>query len=499
MNNPLESRRSGLLLHPSSLPDDGPIGTAGGAAREFVDLLSRTGQSFWQMLPLTPVDGTGSPYGSDSAMAMSPWLADIDDIQRDGLVSTSSAPPCGGFTVRLDYARVRQRECWLKAALRAHRSSWRGGLEAAYQSFLRGAAEWLPDYALFAALHSAHADRPWYEWPEALAKRDPDALSGARERMAGEIEAICLIQFAVARQWEALKTYANARGVSLVGDIPIYVVPDSADVWANQQFFQLDRTGRPTSVSGVPPDAFSDTGQRWGGALYDWDRLAEADYAWWVLRFTRAFEQCDVVRIDHFRGFESYWSIPASDDSAVGGEWVQGPGRAIFDAAEREMGCLPIIAEDLGIITEEVEALRDSMSFPGMKILQFAFDSDDANPYLPHNHVRSSVVYPGTHDNDTTVSWYSGLADWPRSRLAALAPDVEDRPAQALIGMAWESVCNTAIATIQDILGLGEEGRMNTPATTEGNWSWRLAPDTFGQIDEAWLTELTRASGRWPE
>ena len=496
MHDLLEQRSSGLFFHPTSFPNNGPIGTLGEWAYDFVRLLERAEQRFWQMLPLTPTGLDGSPYGAISAMACNAWIIDEASLVTSGWLDAAEtdALPSPAETVCFRSAEARSDR--MLRRLRDRRSSWSEARREGFDGFRERERDWLGDFALFASLREHHRNLPWTSWPADLVRREDHALRAARETLADRVEAFEIGQFVFQEQWNALRCFANARGVALIGDIPIYVATDSADVWANQSLFALGADGTPTHVSGVPPDAFSETGQRWGGALYRWDALEERGFDWWVGRFRRTFDLFDVVRVDHFRGFDAYWEIPAAEPTAIKGRWVEGPKDALFEAVTAELGYLAIIAEDLGIITESVNELRERLGFPGIRVLQFAFDSDDSNPHLPRNHTRDVVAYPGTHDNDTTVGWYETIADDTRDRLAKCVGRPVNAPASALIELVWASRANTAITTVQDLLGLGAETRMNTPATVEGNWSWRLKADALTDDVVDKLRQVTRAAGR---
>ena len=460
------------------------------------------GPRYWQVLPINPTSPVfdTSPYMSFSAFAGNPLL--IDPVQ---LVEAGWLPEArlGAHAEFSDYAVLYDEVASHKENLlrEAFQGFMAAGEAADFAAFCRE-EEWLDDYCLFMALRQEHRELPWNEWPEPLARRDPQALAEARERLTEALQYHRFVQYVFYRQWEAMKAYAGERGVLLVGDIPIYVSFDSADVWANPDCFKLDAaTLQPTKVAGVPPDYFSATGQRWGNPIYRWfdskGKLNQALYAWWRARFQDIFHLIDIIRIDHFRGFESYWEIPAEEETAIKGKWVRGPGKPFFDKMNKDLGPLRIIAEDLGIITPEVEALRDSLNFPGMKILQFAFDSDAGNAYLPHNYSTTNcVVYTGTHDNDTSLGWYFSERVPPASKERAVryghcanTPEIH----WDFIRMAFSSVADIAIVPMQDVLGFGTDCRMNTPSTARGNWRWRLAerfmtPDVTARLrDESYF------------
>jgi 4-alpha-glucanotransferase len=489
-------RSSGVLLHPTSLPGRG-IGDLGGAAHRFVDWLAEAGQRLWQILPLVPVNEGGSPYNGLSAMGGNPLLVSPEALVRDGLLKASET---GGEELpddRVDFPRV---IAWKDALLRRAWMAFRAGaaleLRPEFDAFRARNAGWLEDYALFRALRAEHGGAAWCDWEEGLRLRHPDALARAAHRLEGEVELHEFRQWLFDRQWRALRDHAHGRGVRIVGDVPIFVAYDSADVWAHPELFELDAEGRPTVVSGVPPDYFSATGQRWGNPLYRWDRMREDGFRWWTERFRRTLEMVDVVRIDHFRGFESYWEIEADEETAVHGAWRPGPGTELFEAVRRELGELPLIAEDLGLITREVEELRDELRLPGMRVLQFAFGEDDAeNPHLPDNHPENSVAYTGTHDNDTTLGWLGAAGAEERARAGRLVGAGEEA-GWAMIRAVMESRAKLAVVPLQDLLGLGSEGRMNTPGTGEGNWAWRFREGALTPALAHRLRDLARATGR---
>lgn len=481
-------RSSGILLHVTSLPGRFGIGDLGPAAFRFVDFLAEAGQSWWQVLPVGPTGYGNSPYQSLSSFAGNALLISLVD---DGLLAPLddlAVPPFPQDAV--DYSGVND---WSEPLLReAHRRFLGAGLrDVRYDAFCEAHRDWLDDFALYQALKHQHQERAWTEWPAELVRREPAALEESRQSLENDIAREKFQQFLFDRQWRTLKQYANDRGVRLIGDLPIFAAHDSADVWTHQDLFPLDEWGRPTVVAGVPPDYFSTTGQRWGNPLYRWDRHAEQGFAWWIQRLRRALDLFDVIRIDHFRGFESYWEIPGTAPDARTGRWVAGPGAALFRAAEAVLGPLPVIAEDLGVITPPVEALRDELGFPGMRVLQFAFGDDPKGPdYRPHNFPRHCVAYTGTHDNNTTVGWFRSPAGQDTTRTAeqiareqALAREYLNTDGRDihwdLIRAAWSSVADVAIAPLQDVLGLGQEARMNLPGTTVGNWQWRFRADAL--------------------
>lgn len=488
-------RASGILLHPSSLPGPGPIGTLGRAAFGFVDWLAEAGQKIWQVLPLGPTGFGSSPYMSTSAMAGNALLIDAEWFTlRRWLLEVPQAPATNPAVVDFAAAMEWQRAV-ITAALAGFDARASDDERAQFAAFC-ASRSWLPDFALFTALAEKWPDRVWNAWPTELARRHSAALSEARRDHATAIRRIEFEQWVFSLQWDSLRRHAHARGVSILGDIPIFVSEHSADVWANPQLFDLTPEGNPRVVAGVPPDYFSPTGQRWGNPLYRWDRLAETGYAWWVERFRATFDVVDHVRIDHFRGFEAFWEIPADAENAIGGHWVKGPGRDVFDAVRAALGDRSIVAEDLGIITPEVDALRRGLGLPGMRVLQFAFDGDSGNVHLPQNYDEASVVYTGTHDNNTTVGWWleadADLQDLVRRTLQTDALEI----AWVLMGTAWNSRARWAIAPVQDVLSLGAAARMNTPGLAEGNWGWRLRTGWLNADVARRLAGMTVAAGR---
>jgi 4-alpha-glucanotransferase len=500
--SPLTERRaSGILLHPTSLPGPG-IGDLGAAAHAWVDWLARAGQTFWQVLPLVPVGDGGSPYDGLSAMAGSPLLISPELLVSEGLLTPEDLEPdVEPVPDRVDFAAVtRWKDRLLRRAYGAYRAGW-GQDEArrALAGFREREAGWLPDFALWMAIRESQGGAGWTTWPAELRDRDPEALQRAAADLRDDVERHEFVQWLFDRQWSAVHAHAAARGVRVIGDVPIFVAHDSADVWANRHRFELDGEGNPTVVSGVPPDYFSETGQRWGNPLYRWEVMARDGYRWWVERFRRTLALVDVARVDHFRGFESYWEIPAGEETAIHGTWKPGPGRRLFDVLERELGPVPLIAEDLGLITPEVEALRDALGLPGMRVLQFAFgEGDEENPHDPAKHPENAVAYTGTHDNDTAAGWAASVGARERAGLErALGPSEGDLHWR-MIDATFRSRAAVAIVPFQDVLGLGSDARMNTPGSARGNWAWRVAPGAATPELAARLREATLAAGRVP-
>ena len=483
------SRTAGILLHPTSLPGRGGIGTLGADAHRFLGWLHEAGLRIWQMLPLGPTGFGDSPYQSFSAFAGNPLLIHIPDIDGrfpDDHVDFGTVVP----------ARQAALAEWLDAQ----------PYDATVAAFVERHREWLPDYALFMALKDAHHGAPWYEWDAGTAHRDPEALARWRTVLQPDITRIYKQQCVFFRQFDELRRAAHTLGIRLMGDLPIYVAHDSADVWANRELFQLHPDGTPRVQAGVPPDYFSETGQLWGNPLYDWTRMAADGFQWWTSRVHAALHWFDLIRLDHFRGFAAYWEVPGDAHTAVSGRWVDGPGAALFHAMTRALGPLPIIAENLGVITPDVETLREAFQYPGMAILQFAF-TDPASSFLPHRHARHLVVYTGTHDNDTTWGWWheGSAEDSPRSREVVarervFAQQYLNTTGEAmhwvLIRAALSSVADTALIPMQDVLGLGSEARMNLPGRPEGNWRFRFTWDQVTPAVTRWLHEWISLYGR---
>lgn len=488
----LSERAAGALLHPTSLPGAHGCGDAGPQAHAFARWLRGAGQRWWQMLPVGPVGYGNSPYSALSAFAGEPLLISLDRLAAEGLLPLGALRDAPRFdAARVDHAAARAwRASRLRIAFEAfHR---RTSDHPAFEIFCAENAAWLDDYALYAAVKHARRERPWTDWEPDLRARDPAALDRARHALREEIEQQRFEQFAFFRHWRALRDECALLGVGLIGDLPIFVAHDSADVWAHRELFFLDEQGQPTVVAGVPPDYFSATGQRWGNPLYRWEALERTGFRFWLQRFARAFQLFDAIRLDHFIGFTRYWEIDAREPTAQNGRWVPAPGARLFEA----LGPAELIAEDLGAVTPAVTALRDRFHFPGITLLQFAFGTDPQAPtFLPHNHARSSVAYTGTHDNDTTAGWFAKLSAGERkAALSYLGTSGRDI-AWEMIRSVWSSVASLAIAPVQDLLSLGSEARMNHPGTAQGNWEWRLRELPSSAVQER-LGELTRTYGR---
>lgn len=468
-------RTSGILLHPTSLPGPYGIGDLGEAAAAFVDQLAAAGQTWWQVLPLNPTDDGGSPYASFSAFAGNALLIALEPLVERGWLEPGELTALKDFAASEadDRANLRAIAPLKFSALR--RAFERHDAHAEVAAFAHTHASWLADVALFSALKDHHGGKGWRDWPEALVTRQPEALEAARRELAEGVRFAEFLQWLFDAQWQALKRRANAQGVKIIGDLPIFVAMDSADVWANRGWFEVEADGSARDVAGVPPDYFSATGQKWGNPLYAWDALASDGYGWWIRRVIRVLEQCDLVRIDHFRGFESYWAVPESAPTAETGEWRKGPGDAFFDAVRAALGDVPFIAEDLGIITEDVTALRERQGLPGMKILQFAFDGNPNHPFLPHTYPKNCAAYTGTHDNDTSQGWYDSLSEPERHRVRSYLHHGDDGIVWAMMRAVCASEADLIVFPFQDIFELDAQARMNIPGTSEGNWGWRAS------------------------
>jgi 4-alpha-glucanotransferase len=492
-------RASGVLLHPTSLPSRYGIGDLGPEAYAFVDRLSEMRQSLWQVLPLTPTSVGDSPYFSPSAFAGNPMLLSPDRLIEDGWLMAEDLADMPAFPDdRVDYEAVgRFKGELLRRLAERFETQANPAQHEALVVFRAAQRPWLEDYALFMALKEEHDGLPWIDWPESLRQRNGGALADARKRLEAEIRRHALGQYLFFEQWGALKAHANGQGIAIIGDLPIFVAHDSADVWAHPAFWRLDEAGNPKVVAGVPPDYFSATGQLWGNPHYDWKTMADTGYAWWVNRIRNLLTLVDRIRIDHFRGFAGFWEVPAGETTAITGSWAQGPGEAFFQSLADQLGDLPFIAEDLGVITPNVVALRERFNLPGMKILQFAFDTSEANNYFPHLFERNTVVYTGTHDNDTSRGWYEKAKPADRALMAEyIGKEHIDEPHWDLIRLAHASVADTSIIPLQDLLGLGSEARMNMPGTQGGNWAWRFRADALDPALTARFRRMTELYDR---
>src|SRR5215467_8038551 len=495
-----EYRAAGMLLHVTSLPSQYGIGDIGPAAFRWIDRLSDAGQTWWQALPLGPTGYANSPYQALSSFAGNWLLISPDSLIEDGLLR---ATDCEGRSFPADFvgyeAVTAFKRLLVETAWGNFRQGARPDLRPAHEQFCSAQAHWLDDYALFRALKTRYKGAYYLEWPADLTRRDAEAITQARRELNSEIEKVCFGQFLLFRQGGRLKEYARAKGLRIVGDMPFFVSPDSSDVWANPELFQLDEERRPRFVAGVPPDYFSAQGQLWGSPVYNWDALRSTGYQWFIKRLRALLGHVDVVRLDHFRGFAAAWYVPAGAPTAQSGQWVQGPGAHFCEAVQNELGHLPFIVEDLGVITPDVEALRDQFRLPGTRVLQFAFDGHPDNPYLPNNFVPNTVAYTGTHDNAPTRQWYEELPDYQRQNFWSYlkrAPGESAEAVPALLSLGWSSMAALAIAPLQDLLNLGAESRMNVPGRAGGNWRWRCPEDMLADKAFDWLRELTEASKR---
>ncbi|MEQ1641827.1 MAG: 4-alpha-glucanotransferase [Pyrinomonadaceae bacterium] len=502
-------RASGILLHPTSLPGEYGIGDLGSEAYRFVDFLANACQAYWQILPLGPTGFGDSPYQCFSAFGGNPLMISPELLIADGLIEDADLADRPYFEQHLvDFGGVYTwKSQLLPRAFEGFHHITSVDLRGKFETFCQQNDFWLDEYALFRAIKSGQDQKPWFEWPSPLKLRDRNALVEAQENLYEQIQSEKFYQFLFFRQWFALKEYANRKGIKIIGDIPIFVAADSADVWCNQDKFKLNKDGTAKVVAGVPPDYFSETGQLWGNPIYDWDAMQADDFRWWIARVAFTLQTVDVVRIDHFRGFAASWEVPGKDKTAESGRWVDVPGKELFMTLKRSLGDLAIFAEDLGVITPDVEELRDCFGYPGMRILQFAFGGDPTNQDLPHNYIRNCVAYTGTHDNDTTVGWFNSQAGAGSTRDEGEITREHDYCLKYLdsegteihwdlIRTVWASVADTAIAPAQDILGIGTEGRMNLPASTGGNWRWRLAEGSLTEEITLRLRELTEVYGR---
>lgn len=494
-------RASGILLHPTSLPSRFGIGDLGEGPYRFIDFLAASGQTLWQVLPLGPTGFGNSPYLSYSAFAGNPLLISPDILYGDGLVTQAELDAYPDLPDdRVDYDLVVEHKLPL---LQKASNNFKNGnfhqLRGEFDQFCSRHHYWLEDYALFMAIHDDNPKKGWHQWDRDIATRQPQALDAYRAKYADAIFYHKFVQFEFVRQWKRVKKYANERNIKIFGDLPIYVAYDGADVWSHSDIFCVDpNTLEVNLMAGVPPDYFSATGQLWGNPVYNWPKVQETNFAWWIERFKGTLEYYDVVRVDHFRGFEAYWAVPKGEKTAMNGQWLKAPGDALFARLKEALGTLPIVAEDLGVITSEVEALRDKYEFPGMKLLHFAFDSDRANPFLPYNYYnRNCVAYTGTHDNNTTIGWFAERNFEEQARVTDYLGGISPKGIHwTLIGCAMGSVANQAVFPLQDVLGLESHCRMNTPGLASGNWEWRYRPEMLTPELTEYLRHLTELYGR---
>jgi 4-alpha-glucanotransferase len=500
-------RSSGILLHITSLPSYGGIGDLGPAAHQFIDFLAAAKQHVWQVLPLCPTGYGNSPYAGLSAFAGNPSLISLEYLAEWGWIAPDRIAGLAGPSGNVNFQEVEERKLPVlyEAAANfldrgphdeAFKDQW-----TQFETFCHAEASWLNDYALFAELRRQFKTGAWAEWPEAIKKRDPDAIREVQVQSSRMLAQEQALQFAFSLQWNQLREAAAKQEIRILGDVAIFVNMDSADVWVHPELFELDEDLKPIRIAGVPPDYFSKTGQRWGNPLYRWDVLAGQGFSWWIDRMRRSMDLYDIVRLDHFRGFESYWAIPAEEETAINGQWVKAPGTELFAAIQQALGPLPIVAEDLGMITSEVIALRREVGFPGMKVLQFGFNSKGAHIHLPHRHTPDTIAYTGTHDNDTTQGWWSTATEAERAALEAYTGNIPvidgtARPVWQLIRAAEASVATMSIVPAQDLLELGSEARMNTPAVPAGNWSWRAPENCWAPEITARLVDLAEVTDR---
>lgn len=502
-------RASGILLHPTSLPGRFGIGDLGESAYQFVDFLANSGQQLWQILPLGPTGYEHSPYTMNySAFAGNPLLISLEMLAEKGLLDASQLTPLEPSSSdraleRIDFNQVIPHKTkYLKQAGNRFQASLKNKPDPEFEAFCQKQSYWLDEYALFMSLHEAHNYQAWNKWEPALARREPEAIKAAIENLRDSIEYQKFLQYQFFSQWSELRAYANDKNIQIIGDVSIYVCHDSAEVWANPENFALDsETLEPAWMAGVPPDYFSATGQLWGNPVYNWEHLQETNFAWWIARFQATMQYVDLVRVDHFRGFEAFWRVPAGETNAMKGEWVKAPGVEFFETLGESLGSLPILAEDLGIITPEVEELRDRFNFPGMRILVFAFDGNTKNSYLPHNYISNCLVYTGTHDNDTTVGWWQQISEKEKQQVAKYIGYQSYKDVQEInwefMGLASASVAKRAIFPLQDLLGLDNRARMNDPSVIPGNWRWRYTSSELltEELSDR-LLKLTETYGR---
>ncbi len=497
-----QQRYSGVLLHPTSLPGNTGIGDIGVPAFKFVDFLHESLQTIWQILPLGPVGYGNSPYQSYSAFAGNSLLISLDNLAELGLLTQweidSLPKPDNPHRIDFDYVKL-EKGILLKKAMNNFMDKADKSLQKEYRKFQSENKWWLDDYSLFMALLDEYDFALWSDWPEEFRDRKPEALENYTSRQSKKIERFRIEQFFFFRQWKALKDYANEKGIRILGDIPIFVAENSADVWVNPDEYFLDEKGKPTVIAGVPPDYFSKNGQRWGNPLYRWSTMRMKHYNWWIKRLKMSLEIVDLIRIDHFRGFAAYWEVPAKEKTAKNGRWIKGPGKHFFNAVEKKLGHLPLVAEDLGVITKSVVELRDEYCLPGMKVMHFAFGDTAHNPYLPHNHRLNSVIYSGTHDNDTTIGWYKQTDAKTKDHVRRYFSCSDDQAPYMILRAVWQSPAKYAIVPMQDVLHKDSWARLNTPGTDKNNWVWRFEWEELSSHYAESLSYHTALFGRIPE
>lgn len=489
-------RNSGIIMHITSLPGEYGIGTLGEVAYDFVDFLEEAGQKYWQILPLTQTGYGDSPYQSCSAFSGNPFMIDLDLLEEEGLLEKEDYVDIdfGDDDNQVDYGKLFNQKLPI---LRIAYENSKGNYDEEISAFIQEQKNWVEDYGLYMAIKFEFGNISLLNWDVNLRRREEGVLNRYKEELKDDIDFWIFVQYIFFKQWKNLKDYANDKGISIIGDIPIYVAEDSVDLWANPEIFLVDNNLIPEKVAGCPPDAFSETGQLWGNPIYNWERQKEDGYKWWIQRFKSALKLYDVIRIDHFRAFEAYWQIPYGSPTAVSGEWVLGPNVEFFEEVEKVLGKLNIIAEDLGFMTEELESFREATGYPGMKLLQFAFDVEEESPYLPHNHIKNCVAYTGTHDNDTALGWIeeSGDEDEVEFCKEYLKLTEEEGYNWGFIRGAWSSISDISIATMQDFLGYGSEARMNIPSTL-GWWKWRIQRDEINSELAEKIYNITKIYGR---
>lgn len=488
-------RGSGILLHITSLPSPYGIGTFGREAYKFVDFLETAGQKYWQILPLGTTGYGDSPYQSFSAYAGNPYFIDFDLLVEEGVLRKEDFENIdfGDDDRKVDYEKIFKNKM---AVLRCAYENAKECIKDEILIFKQNNLDWIDEYSLYMTVKTCFDLKSWQEWNEDIRMRRPEAIKYYRENYEDEMNFWVYLQYEFFKQWNRLKEYVNSKGIKIIGDIPIYVAEDSADVWANSELFLLDNQYKPIKVSGCPPDAFSETGQLWGNPIYNWNVMEKKGFKWWIERIKANSKLYDITRIDHFRGFESYWEIPYGDETAINGRWVKGPGIKLFNAIKDDLGDIDIIAEDLGYLTEEVISFREETGFPGMKVLQFAFDTREESDYLPHNYEKNCIVYTGTHDNDTVDGWFENANIDDVKHAIKYFNLKEEEHNWGFIRGAWSSVANVAIAQIQDFLGLGSKARMNIPSTLGGNWLWRLKKDELDYELAERIYQITKLYGR---